>query len=270
MRVLVAGDAMIDRYWHGDITRVSPEAPVPVVTMDREEYSPGGAKNVARNLEAMGVEVREVYSVSYKIDPVIKLRVMARGQQVCRIDWDKPQQAISCEALMEAAEDCDIAILSDYGKGALSNAPACIWRLKNIGKRVFVDPRGTDPHRYRDADLLKPNLAEARALVGEWKSEDELEFKIKKMQRDARIGAVLLTRGADGMTLYAGAVTHIPCDSRQVFDVTGAGDTVIAAFTASVARGLGYAEAARAANRAAGIAVSRPGTAVVKWEEFCA
>lgn len=266
--VLVAGDAIVDRYWHGDVARISPEAPVPVVGIEREEYSAGGARNVAKNLEAMGCWVREVYSRSYKEDPVVKLRVIARGQQVCRLDFDKPQVPIDLDQLDEAAQGCQLAVLSDYGKGALSNIGAVIWRLKRAGCKVLVDPKKPPAARYEGADVLKPNLGELREMMGPWSSEEELEQKVKALQRKIGCQTVLLTRGPAGMTLYNGSVDHIPCEAREVYDVTGAGDTAIAAFAWALSEGKPHFEAAKMANRAAGLAVARRGTAVIGREEL--
>jgi rfaE bifunctional protein kinase chain/domain len=269
MRVLVVGDAILDRYWFGDITRISPEAPVPVVQIGEEKESIGGAANVARNIEAMGIEVRTLYSESFFTDPVVKLRVISRNQQTIRIDFDRPQKPLLPEIVEREAKDCDIVVLSDYAKGSLAMSPAIIWKLKQAGKKVFVDPKNRDYGRYAGADVLKPNLNEIREMLGGWASEEELEHKVKRMQRQAKIEAVLLTRGQDGMTLFNGSVTKIECASKEVFDVTGAGDTAIAAFTAAVARGKSMVEAAYLANKASGIAVGRFGTAVVGWQEFC-
>ena len=268
MRVLVAGDAMVDRYWHGDVGRVSPEAPVPVVQIQREEYSAGGAKNVAKNIEAMGVEVSELYSRSYRENPVLKVRVIARGQQVCRLDWDHPQAPIDPGEFAERLQDCDLVVLSDYGKGALENISALIWQCRRANKRVIVDPKAPPASRYDRADVLKPNVGELRAMIGPWASEEDLEHKVKAMQRHYKIPTVLLTRGPEGMTLYNGAVKQIACEAKEVFDVTGAGDTAVAAFAAAIAKGATDEHAARLANRAAGVAVGRQGTAVVRWEDF--
>ena len=268
MRILVVGDAMIDRYWAGDITRVSPGAPVPIVGINEIQVSEGGAANVARSVAPMGAEVRTHYSESFREDPVVKLRIIARGQQVCRLDFDKPQRPIQPGAVGMAADGCDIVVLSDYAKGALAHIAAIIWRCKRDGRKVFVDPKGPPCSRYEGADVLKPNVPELKEMVGSWESEDELEHKVKALQRKVGIPSVLLTRGAEGMTLYDGAVTQIPCEARAVYDVTGAGDTVIAAFSVAVSRGLSYREAALVANRAAGIAVGRFGTAVVTAQEI--
>lgn len=268
MKVLVCGDAMIDRYWFGEVARISPEAPVPVLAVEREEERAGGAANVARNLEAMGVEVATLYSASHAADPVVKLRLIARGQQLGRVDFDRPQAPLAPEEVIAAARDCAIVVFSDYAKGTLDRIAALVWRLKREGRRVLIDPKRRDFRDYAGADVLKPNLAELRSFVGAWRDEDDLEQRVKAMQRRADIPVVLATRGAAGMTLYAGAVAQIPADAREVYDVTGAGDTALAAFTAALVRGADHVEAARAANRAAGIAVGRFGTAVVTAEEL--
>lgn len=259
---------MIDRYWYGDITRISPEAPVPIFRVEREEYLAGGAKNVMKNLAAMGVEVEELYSRSYKEEPVVKVRVVARGQQVCRLDWDYPQTPIDPDEFEDKLRGCGLVVLSDYDKGALNHISAIIWRCNRAGKRVIVDPKTPPAARYEGADVLKPNVGELRAMVGPWSSEEELEHKVKALQRRHKIPTVLLTRGAAGMTLYNGAVRQIGCEAKEVYDVTGAGDTAISAFAAAISKGYSDEEAARLSNRAAGVAVSRRGTAVVRWEEF--
>lgn len=267
LRVLVAGDAMLDRYWFGDVSRISPEAPVPVVAVAREEEREGGAANVARNIEAMGPLVNKLYSASYAVDPVIKLRVIGRNQQMVRIDFDRPQAPIDPRAVAEQAAGCGIAVLSDYRKGALAGVREIIAACKAAGAVVLVDPKGHRCDAYRGADVIKPNLAEMHELVGSWDSEAELEDKAEGLRAAAGIGAVLLTRGPDGMTLFDGTRTHIPAQAREVYDVSGAGDTAIAALAAALARGMDLHAAAWRANRAAGIAVGRFGTTVVEGHE---
>jgi rfaE bifunctional protein kinase chain/domain len=267
MKILVAGDAMIDRYWYGDITRISPEAPVPVFAVDRAEDRAGAAAYVAAGIRAMGIETAELFSESFNVDPVLKLRLVARGRQMARVDFDAAQKPIDADAAERAAEGCDIVVLSDYGKGALDNIAAIIWRCKRAGKAVFVDPKSRRFKQYAGCDMLKPNLDELRLLIGGWSCEEEMEHKVKTMQRVASIPAVLVTRGAAGMTLFNGAVRQVAGEAREVVDVCGAGDMAMAAFAAAAARGLACHEAAIAANKASGIAVGKFGAAVVTAAE---
>lgn len=262
MRILVCGDAMVDKYWFGEVDRISPEAPVPVVKMLREEERPGAAANVARNCEAMGAEVDRLFSPSGK--KVVKIRLIAKQQQVARIDFDEPQEPVSVTEFEAMLPKADVVVFSDYGKGALANVERLIGMAKQAGKPVLVDPKGVDYSRYRGADCVKPNLNEMKEISGGWTTEAQLESKVEAVMSCYGLGSVLLTRAADGMTLYGeGRVEHIPAEAREVFDVSGAGDTAIAALAVGMAKGLSLERAARYANRAAGIAVGRFGTAVV-------
>lgn len=257
---------MVDKYWFGEVDRISPEAPVPVVKMSRQEERPGAAANVARNCEAMGAEVYTVFSPTR--EKVVKIRLIAKQQQVARIDFDEPQEPVS-EAMFEAlVPQADVVVMSDYGKGALANAADLISIAKQHGKPVLVDPKGVSYERYRYADVVKPNLHEMKELVGGWTSEDQLDAKVKSVMSGFDLGAVLLTRAQEGMTLYDSlSVKKIPAEAREVFDVSGAGDTAIAALAVGIAKGLPLERAAHFANRAAGIAVGRFGTAVVTSDE---
>jgi rfaE bifunctional protein kinase chain/domain len=294
MKILVCGDAMLDLYWFGDVHRISPEAPVPVVRMVRTEERAGAAANVARNCRSMGAEVtlisilgsdergRQLEALLAHEDirflpcrslvTTQKLRVIARSQQVARIDIDPEMISSALEELTAAYErevgGCDIVLFSDYGKGALSGVSSLIALAKAAGKTVLVDPKGYDYERYRNADVVKPNLDEMRELVGGWKTEYELEQKARALRLDAGIGAVLLTRAADGMTLYtASGTTSITAAAREVYDVSGAGDAAIAALAVALGRGMTVERAAPYANKAAGIAVGRFGTTVVTESE---
>ena len=266
-RVLVCGDAMLDLYWSGSIDRISPEAPVPVVAVSTMEMRRGGAANVESNIRAMGVKVDALYSPSFESRPVEKIRIISGDQHVCRIDFDRDQIPIEGEALSHAARDAEIVVFSDYGKGALRDLGALIWRMKREGKTVLVDPKGRRYAEYAETDVLKPNIEELRRLIGGWLCEEDLEHKVKALQRRAKIGAVLLTRGAEGMKLFASSITEIPCVADAVVDVSGAGDTAMAALAAGLARGIPIREAAVFANKAAGISVGRFGTAIVEEKE---
>lgn len=269
MRILVAGDAMVDRYWFGDVRRISPEAPVPVFAHSHEEERPGAAANVARNCEAMGAEVSTCFSPS--LERVVKIRLIARSQQMTRVDFDSPQEPVREEEFASLLPGADLVIFSDYGKGALENVAGLICAAKDAGKTVLVDPKGYDYARYRNADVVKPNLDEMRELVGGWASESDLEDKARQLRRDAGIGAILLTRAAEGMTLYDSIGTFsVAAEEREVYDVSGAGDTAIAALAVSLGRGMSLRQAVMVANRAAGIVVERFGTAVATEREVFA
>jgi rfaE bifunctional protein kinase chain/domain len=296
-RVLVVGDVMLDRYWFGEVGRISPEAPVPVVKIDRIEDRPGGAANVARNAAALGAQA-SLLSVVGRDEPgatlrkllrreriaaqlhtdrglrtTIKLRVIGRRQQLVRIDFETPP---SHEVLASKLRDfgrllpgMDVVILSDYGKGGLTHIVKMIRMARKAGTPVLVDPKGDDYSRYRGASLITPNRAEFREVAGSWKSESDLTRKANALARKLKLGGVLLTRAEEGMTLYGrGGRLHVPAQAREVYDVTGAGDTVIATLGVMLASGAGIERAVRLANRAAGIAIGKFGTAVVRPEEL--
>lgn len=297
MRILVCGDAMLDLYWFGEVSRISPEAPVPVVLLERSEERAGAAANVARNCRAMGADVTLIAACGLderggQLKALIereeikflacdckvttqKLRIIGRNQQIARIDIDP---GVGADALAHLSEQfasevaaADVVVLSDYGKGALAEVPGLIAAAKRAGRTVLVDPKGYHYDQYRGADVVKPNLDEMRALVGGWRTEYELEQKARKIRTDAGIGAVMLTRASEGMTLYTERGTvSIDSEAREVFDVSGAGDTSIAALAVGMARGLPLEAAARYANKAAGIVVGRFGTAVATEAEVFA
>jgi rfaE bifunctional protein kinase chain/domain len=296
-RVLVVGDVMLDRYWFGDVGRISPEAPVPVVKIDRVEERPGGAANVARNAAALGAEAillsvvgrdeagatlrkllrRDGVSAQLQTDAgaptTIKLRVIGRQQQLVRIDFET---APSHEALASKLREfrrtlraVDAVILSDYGKGGLAHIVNMIRMAREAGKPVLVDPKGDDYTRYRGATLITPNRSEFREVAGSWKNEGELTRKAKALVRKLRVGALLVTRSEEGMTLYRpDGRLHVAAQAREVYDVSGAGDTVIATLGVMLARGETIEQAVQLANRAAGIVVGKFGTAVVHPEEL--
>lgn len=296
-RVLVAGDVMLDRYWFGEVERISPEAPVPVVKIARTEERPGGAANVARNVSALGAEatllsvvgkdeagtalerllvkdrVRASLLRDAALSTTVKLRVIGRQQQLLRIDFETaPSHEVLAAKLADydrLVSDADVVILSDYGKGGLTHIAAMIDRARAAGKRVLVDPKGDDYARYRNATVLTPNRAELREVVGRWKDEADLAARAERLRADLALEALLVTRSEEGMTLFTaqGAQT-IPAQAREVYDVSGAGDTVIATVGVMLAAGASLPDAVRIANEAAGVVVGKLGTAVVQPHEL--
>jgi rfaE bifunctional protein kinase chain/domain len=296
-RLLIAGDIMLDRYWFGEVSRISPEAPVPVVRIQRREERLGGAANVARNAAALGAQtgllgvvgedeagaavermLTATGTASYlnhdaAISTIIKLRVIGRQQQLLRIDFEEAPSDIVLRdklsrfnALLPAY---DVVVLSDYAKGALVNVADMITAARSLGKRVLVDPKGDDFSPYAGASLLTPNRAELQHIVGSWKTEEQLTTKAQRLREELALEALLVTRSEDGMTLYtADAVRHFPAMAREVFDVSGAGDTVIATLATMLGAGLPLADAVEMANRAGGIVVGKLGTATVTREEL--
>lgn len=298
-RVLVVGDVMLDRYWFGDVHRISPEAPVPVVQVARTEERPGGAANVARNAAALGAGVsllsvvgndeageriatlaaaEKVNTVLHRdstVSTTIKLRVIARQQQLVRIDFENtPSREVLADKLNDFESllaTCDVVILSDYGKGGLTHIVRMIELARARGKRVLVDPKGDDYSRYAGAHVITPNRAELREVVGRWSDEADLQRRVEALRTSLRLEAVLLTRSEEGMTLYQhDSVAHVPTLAREVFDVSGAGDTVISTLAVMLAAGASLPDAMRIANHAAGIVVGKLGTAVVTRDELIA
>jgi rfaE bifunctional protein kinase chain/domain len=297
--VLVVGDVMLDRYWFGEVSRISPEAPVPVVLVNEksEQLKLGGAANVAWNCVELRARTR-LLSVVGRDEPgraleklikqqgieaslqrdrglstTQKLRVIGRRQQLLRIDFETPPSrevlASKLEDFKRALADCDVVILSDYGKGGLAHIAEMIRRARRAGKRVLVDPKGDDYSRYKGASIITPNLAELREVVGRWKDELDLKKRAQALCQTLKLEALLLTRGEDGMTLFQKTkATTIKAQAREVFDVTGAGDTVIAALAVMLAAGAGLESAVRIANRAAGIVVGKLGTAAATYDEL--
>ncbi|MDB5825157.1 MAG: rfaE [Herminiimonas sp.] len=296
-RLLVVGDVMLDRYWFGDVSRISPEAPVPVVRVVRCEERLGGAANVARNAAALGAHtgllgvvgqdeagdmvekmVREIGIDSHlardaTISTIVKLRVIGRQQQLLRIDFEEaPTQTVLRDKLTRfrtLLPDYDLVILSDYAKGSLVDVTEMIATARKEGKIVLVDPKGEDFSRYAGASILTPNKAELRLVVGSWKDEDALTAKVQKLRESLSLDALLLTRSEEGMSLYtADEVVHFPAMAREVYDVSGAGDTVIATLATMLAAGMPLKDAAALANRAGGIVVGKLGTATVTRDEL--
>jgi D-glycero-beta-D-manno-heptose-7-phosphate kinase len=296
-RVLVVGDVMLDRYWFGDVSRISPEAPVPVVKVGRVEERLGGAANVARNVAAVGARAAllsvvgkdeaadcvqrllEADGIAAQLhrDPglatTIKLRVIGRQQQLLRIDFEtEPGHEVLMSKLADFESrllEADLVILSDYGKGGLKHIERMIGLAHAAGKPVLVDPKGDDYSRYRGATIITPNRAEFREVAGRWKDEEDFSARAEKLRTELDLQAVLVTRSEEGMTLFRdGGRVHVPTVAREVFDVSGAGDTVIAILGVMLAAGAGFEEAVKMANKAAGIVVGKLGTAVVHPEEL--
>ena len=297
VRLLVVGDVMLDRYWFGDVSRISPEAPVPVVRIKKREERLGGAANVARNAAALGAHtgllgvagadeagdqmeellqdggIHSYLKRDEAISTIIKLRVIGRQQQMVRIDFeDAPTADVLRDKLTQfkaLLPDYDVIILSDYNKGALVNVAEMITLARAAGKIVLVDPKGDDFTPYRGASILTPNRSELQQVVGGWKNEEQLLEKAQKLRQELALDALLLTRSEEGMSLFTGdEVLHVHADAREVFDVSGAGDTVIATLATMLGAGAPLAEALVTANRAGGIVVGKLGTATVTREEL--
>ena len=294
---MVVGDVMLDRYWFGEVSRISPEAPVPVVLIKDEDERLGGAANVAWNCKELGARTR-LLSVVGRDEPgqalerllrtkgieaslhrdrglstTQKLRVIGRRQQLLRIDFEKPPSrevlATKLEEFKRALPECGVVILSDYGKGGLAHIAEMIKGARRAGKRVLVDPKGDDYVRYKGCSIITPNVAELREVVGRWKDEKDLKSRAQALRAKLGLEALLLTRGEDGMTLFSRSrILNVKAEAREVFDVTGAGDTVIATLAVMLAAGAGLESAMRIANRAAGIVVGKLGTATASAAEL--
>ena len=298
-RVLVVGDAMLDRYWFGAVDRISPEAPVPVVRVTGEEERLGGAANVALNVKVLGAQctllsvvgddaagrrlcellaeqgVEPVVGTDAQLQTVVKLRIIGRSQQLLRIDFEnKPDHEVLQRALADYQRLLpahDLVLMSDYGKGGLTHVGQMIELARAAGKPVLVDPKGSDFSRYAGATAITPNRAELAQVVGSWQNEDELQSRATALRLRLGLQGLLLTRSEEGISLFDDqGHLRLPTAAREVFDVTGAGDTVIGTLAALMACGLPLRDAADWANRAAGIVVSRFGTAVVSHAELAA
>ncbi len=296
-RVLVVGDVMLDRYWFGDVSRISPEAPVPIVHVQKTEERPGGAANVARNIASLGgqatllsvvgddepgrilaqlLEQDKVATHFHKdatLPTTVKLRVIGRQQQLMRIDFETPPSREVLEDKLgdfESMVDAhDVVILSDYGKGGLTHVTKMIDAAKRHGKRILIDPKGDDYSKYRGATLLTPNRSEFREVMGRWRDDADLAQRAEKLRDDLSLEALLVTRSEEGMSLFtASEILHEQTQAREVFDVSGAGDTVIATIGLMLAAGADVSTSVRIANRAAGIVVGKLGTATVSRAEL--
>jgi D-beta-D-heptose 7-phosphate kinase/D-beta-D-heptose 1-phosphate adenosyltransferase len=297
--VLVVGDVMLDRYWHGATTRISPEAPVPVVNVKQIEERPGGAANVALNIAALGAkskiiglvgndEAAQVITESLRsarvmtefvtvsgVPTITKLRVLSRHQQLIRLDFEESFFEVDSTEMISHMHDalnasCNVVILSDYNKGSLADVQNMIQTAKKLGAKVLVDPKGVDFEKYRGATLLTPNLSEFEQVVGKCKNDQELFDRAKKLIKDLQLEALLVTRSENGMTLIRENAEpfHLPTQAQEVYDVTGAGDTVIAVLAASIAAGSRFEDACALANVAAGVVVGKIGTSTVSTIEL--
>ncbi len=298
-KVLVVGDVMLDRYWYGAVDRISPEAPVPVVRITREENRLGGCANVAFNAVSVGAQasllsvvgddeashllqdliaksgITPYFGRDAQLKTTVKLRVIGRQQQLLRVDFENtPQNEVlssQTQQFMQLLPDHPVVLFSDYGKGGLAHVTDMIAAARKANKAVLIDPKGSDFSRYAGATCITPNRAELQQVVGGWNSEEELSAKAHNLRKQLQLDAVLLTRSEEGMTLFdAQGAAHIAAQAREVFDVTGAGDTVIATLAALVAAGMSLREAMPWANRAGGVVVGKFGTATVSYEELFA
>nr|ELQ1455349.1 bifunctional D-glycero-beta-D-manno-heptose-7-phosphate kinase/D-glycero-beta-D-manno-heptose 1-phosphate adenylyltransferase HldE [Providencia rettgeri] len=291
--VLVVGDVMLDRYWHGPANRISPEAPVPVVKVTMVEERPGGAANVAMNIASLGANSRLVgltgiddaakaltenlNAVQVRCDfvaipthpTITKLRVLSRNQQLIRLDFEEGFDNVDAQPMLERIEQAlphiGALVLSDYAKGALTHVEKMIALANKAGVPVLIDPKGNNFERYRGATLLTPNMSEFEAIVGPCKNNQDVEEKGMKLLQSLDLTALLITRSEQGMSLIRRdeAPLHLPTQAQEVFDVTGAGDTVIGVLAASIASGRPLHEACALANAAAGVVVGKLGTSTV-------
>lgn len=297
LKVLVIGDVMLDRYWFGDVDRVSPEAPVPVVKMGRQEDRLGGAANVARNVAALGAHVSLLGVVGddvtadaveqraqeagistqmvrdAQMPTTLKLRVLGRQQQLMRVDFEERPSTASLAVLQQQAESLiaehDLVILSDYAKGCLAQVESLIALAKKRGIPVLVDPKGDKYTRYTGATILTPNRLEMSQAVGVWHSEAELEERAQALRQALDLEAILITRSEQGMTIFtAEGRFHADAQAQEVFDVSGAGDTVLATLAVTKAAGLSWSDAMNWANIAGGIVVGKLGTSIVTAGEL--
>lgn len=298
-RILVVGDVMLDRYWFGMVSRISPEAPVPVVRVSNEQERVGGAANVALNVKSLGGQVTLLAMVGEDdgasrlerllaghgvrsclrrhpdVKTIVKLRVVGRSQQMLRVDFEETPDPALLLSLMDDFEhlvrEHDVVVFSDYDKGGLAHVAQMIAMARAAGKLILVDPKGQAFDRYAGATVMTPNRSELESMVGHCQTEAELHSKAEGLRLRLQLQAMLLTRSEEGMSLFeSGKVSHVPALAREVADVTGAGDTVIGTMALMLACGLSFEDAMRHANRAGGLVVEKFGTATVTYEELFA
>lgn len=296
-RILVVGDVMLDRYWFGKVERISPEAPVPVVHVAKREDRLGGASNVARNIVSLGahatllgvvgrdeageqinkllredgIDARLIEDQS--IPTTLKMRVLGQQQQLLRIDFEQKPHSDALDKLKAAFEPLlashDVVVLSDYAKGVLAQVEVLIQLARAKGLPILVDPKGSDYGRYRGATLVTPNRSEMQQAVGHWSSESDLAARAQRLRADLALEALLVTRSEQGMTLFNDLGSdHVDAQAHEVFDVSGAGDTVLATLAVMRAAKIEWSDAMRWANRAGGIVVGKLGTSIVTAEEL--
>lgn len=297
VRVLVVGDVMLDRYWFGEVDRISPEAPVPVVRVARREDRLGGAANVARNIVSLGARATLIGAIGADeageriralaaddgiqaalltdaaLPTTLKMRVLGRQQQLLRVDFEAVPESACMDAITAEFQrqlaDHDIVVLSDYAKGVLDRVVDLIAMARASGVPVLVDPKGDDYTRYAGVSLVTPNRSEMQQAVGNWKSEAQLDERAQALRRELALEALLVTRSEQGMTLFTEAGRdHVDAQAHEVFDVSGAGDTVLATLAVSRAAGLSWSDAMRWANRAGGVVVGKLGTSTVTAAEL--
>lgn len=296
--VTVVGDVMLDSYWKGPSNRISPEAPVPVVRVTDREARAGGAANVAINIASLGApcnlvgivgedknaEILEkiVRSHSIKTDFVLtkdhptitKLRVLSRNQQLLRLDFEDSfsnlDEDMILKSFKESVKNSKVVIFSDYGKGSLASVSKMIEITSSLGIMSLIDPKGTDFEKYRGATLLTPNMSEFEAVVGKVANDDDLEQKALALINKLDLKMLLVTRSEDGMSLIRPGMkaVHLPTYAREVYDVTGAGDTVIGTLGTCLASGMDIVTSCEYANSAAGIVVGKIGTSTVSPQEL--
>ena len=301
VKVLVVGDVMLDRYWHGATSRISPEAPVPVVLIEQADARPGGAANVAVNLAHLGAQVfllgctgtdeageilaQAVTQLGVQsrllqlkdFATITKLRVVSRHQQLIRLDFENQEKQFTgsgepalLDRFAELLPQVDLVVLSDYAKGTLVDVTHYVRLAKEAGKTVIIDPKGREFNKYQGATLLTPNAREFEDIVGPCENLQMIEAKGLQLCHQLQLQALLITRGEHGMTLIesGGSVHHLNAYAREVYDVTGAGDTVVATLAAAKAASCSWLEATKLANIAAGLVVAKMGTASVSRQEL--
>jgi D-beta-D-heptose 7-phosphate kinase/D-beta-D-heptose 1-phosphate adenosyltransferase len=298
VKLHIVGDVMLDRYWFGKTTRISPEAPVPIVSVNESNELPGGAGNVANNIAQLGCKVtlmaptgdddiaekleKELkksnveckFQVVSKNTTTTKLRVLSQNQQLIRIDFEGGLKDFNASKLSQMYEktihEADAIVFSDYNKGALKNIEELIEKANALNKPIFVDPKGKEFKRYKNATVLTPNLSEFEAVAGISQSEEELTQKAHTFVKNLKLEAMLLTRSEKGMSLFKkdGETIHVPSETREVYDVTGAGDTVVSVLSASYAAGSSLSDAMYLSNIAAGIVIGKLGAATVSLSEL--